>query len=308
METVWLTIENILSLFLMMLAGFFLAKAGRLSLQTREQMSWILVNVVMPCLILTSMSAIPLAGAARVFLQTAGIMFSVMALTAAGVQLLFRRQPEDTRAVLRYGMVYSNFAFIGMPILQAAFGSGAVIYATITLASAQIITWTHGIALMDPRNRGFSCKAFFNAGTVSFFIGYCLMLLQIQLPAPVEGALGFLGGMNTPVAMLLVGAQMADADLLSIFRRKIVYQVSLVRLLVVPAAAIAALYPLHLDPVMYTSLIILIGCPCGNATAVFAQMFRRDVVTAAQIVIQSTLLFPITLPLLMLAAQYLAAH
>ena len=56
------------------------------------------------------------------------------------------------------------------------------------------------------------------------------------------------------------------------------------------------LLPLRLDPVMYTTLVILAATPTAGYTSIFAQQYRRDAGTAAQLVTLTTLCCILTLP------------
>ena len=119
----------------------------------------------------------------------------------------------------------------------------------------------------------------------------------------VGNAVGFLADLNTPLAMVVIGGQMAGADLAATFRAGRLYGAAALKLVVMPLVTIVALFPLGLDPMMYLTLVILAGCPTAGTTSMFCQMFGQDTASAAQLVTLSTLLSMVTLPMVALLAQ-----
>ena len=86
-------------------------------------------------------------------------------------------------------------------------------------------------------------------------------------------------------------------NLAAMFRRKSVYLVCLVRLVVLPAIALAILFFVP-DTYLEMKLAILIasGCPVGSNIAVYAQLHDRDYPYAVQTVVVSTLFSIVTIP------------
>jgi hypothetical protein len=149
-------------------------------------------------------------------------------------------------------------------------------------------------------------QAFLNPGVIGLVIGLALFLLRISLPAPVLSAVNYLGDLNTPLAMVVIGGQMAGADLAATFRQVRLYLAAAIKLVAMPILTMLVLLPFHLDIQLYLTVVILSGCPSAGATSMFAQMCRRDTSTAAQLVTLSTLLSVVTLPLMTLLARLIA--
>ncbi len=114
-------------------------------------------------------------------------------------------------------------------------------------------------------------------------------------------SVSMLSGLNSPLAMLILGAYMAKTNLLDMFRNKKAYVVSFYRLLLLPGLLLPLLLVM---PVAYQriSQVILIGAasPVGALAPVFAQMFHRDTTEGAQMVCLSTILCLLTMPVLIM--------
>ena len=122
----------------------------------------------------------------------------------------------------------------------------------------------------------------------------------------VGSAVGFLADLNTPLAMVVIGGQMARTSLGSTFRRPDLYAVALLKLAAIPAVTALVLLPFHLPPLVYCSMVILAGTPTAGTSSILAQQFGRDAGSAAQMVTLSTLLSVLTLPVVAVAANLLS--
>jgi len=294
------------TLFLMMAVGFVLAKLGKLKQEALPQLTYLLLYIVAPCVIVNAMQTERDASLMRDLL----IGFGVIALTYVIYILitlpLFRRQPEDTRATLRFAAMYGNTGFMGLPLVQAVFGGSALIYASLAFVVFTIFSWTHGMMMMGGRKH-FSLKAaIVNPGVLSAIVGLLLFLTGIRLPSVVGNAVGFLADLNTPLAMVVIGAQMESTNLTATFRRGLLYQGTAVKLLLLPLITALVLLPFHLTPLMYCTIVVLSATPSAGVTSMFSIRFGRDSESAAQIITLSTLLSIITLPIFAVIARVLS--
>ena len=71
----------------------------------------------------------------------------------------------------------------------------------------------------------------------------------------------------------------------------------MIRLVVLPAAALALCATLNCDTVLTGVVVTLTGMPAGSTTAVLAEKYHCDAVLATKCVVLSTILSMLTLPL-----------
>lgn len=295
--------DSVATLFLMMAVGFALAKKKLVGTETLSQLSRILLKVVAPCVVISSlqvdfsMELLKTMGMALLVLAVIYVLYYIL------VCLLFKRQPEATRASLRFGTMFGNVGFMGLPLIQAVLGQEATIFCVMSLAVFNVSSWTLGVSFMGERVS--AKKAVLNPGVLSLLAGLVLFVLQIRLPSPVLSAVEYMGSLNTPLAMVVIGGQMAGADLPATFKEKRLYGATLVKLVVMPLLTLLVLLPLRLERLMFLTIVILSGCPSAGVTSMFAQMYRKDTAASAQMITLSTLLSIITLPLVALLARQL---
>ena len=297
---------SVLTLFLLMSVGFLFGRLGLLSGDTLSQVSRVLLYVVTPCIMITSFEVERTPQTQGQLLTALTVMAGVYLLYMALSLILFPREGEAHKGILRFAAVYGNAGFMGLPLIQSALGDEAMIAAVVGLAVFNTVTWTQGRALIGGRSELSLKKLALNPGILGFVGGLLLFFTGWRLPGPVDAAVGYLGSMNTPLAMVVIGGQIAQADLAQVFSTKKLYLVSAVKLLAVPLLTALALAPFRLDPTVFVSGVILSGCPTAGVAGLFAQSMGRDGVFGARQVTLSTLLCIITLPLVAVLAQALA--
>ena len=283
-------------MFLMMAAGFGLVKAGKLTPEAVPQMTNLLLTVVLPCMLVDSLqiertqALLDVMGYAFLLLAVLYVLYCL--LTAP----LFRRQPPATGKALRFGVLYGNVGFMGLPLIQMVLGEQAMVYGVINLIVFNLFNWSQGVVLMGGRRQVSLKQAVLNPGILGTVVALVLFLCGITLPSMVGSAVSFLGSMNTPLAMVIIGAQMASADWRSVFRSPAILLACGLKLVAMPLLTALILYPLHPEPDLYCTLVLLAGVPTASITAMFAQRYGQDVASSAQLVTVSTLLSILTLP------------
>ena len=298
---------SVLTLFLLMAVGFVFGRMGLLSGETLSQVSRILLYVVIPSIMITSFEVERTPESQGQLLNALAVMVGVYVVYMALSLFLFPREGKEHQGIMRFAAVYGNTGFMGLPLIQSTLGDEAMMIAVVGLAIFNTATWTQGRALIGGRSELSVKKVALNPGVLGFVIGLLLFFTGWRLPGPVDSAVGYLGSLNTPLAMVVIGGQMAQADFVEVFSTKKLYLVSAVKLLGIPLLTGLALLPFRLDPVVYVAVVILAGCPTAGATSLFAQSMGRDAALAARQVTLSTLLCVVTLPVAAVAAQMLAA-
>ena len=294
---------NIVTLFLMMLVGFFLKRSGKLGDETLSQITYLLLFIVTPCVEIQAFQIERTAENARYMLYVTAVILGLFTLYALITRPLCRKQPPERRSVSLYGVQFSNLTFMGIPLISSVLGQDAVVYCILCAAVFQLFCWTYGVKLMGQQMS--LRKAVLNPGVMGMLAAVALFAFNVSLPSPVMAAVSSMSALNTPLAMVVIGAQMAASDLKKAVKEPSLYLLSAVKLLALPAVTILLLrvLPLTLDRQTCLSLSILAGCPVAGITSMFAQMYGRDTGYAAHLVTLSTLLSLLTLPVIASLAQ-----
>ena len=299
-----IVIEQVLVLFLVILVGFIVKKRSMINDEVSQKLSDLLLYVTMPSMIIVSFhvefSVQMLRDAGIIFVL--GIAAHVFSIILG--KLLFYKFPGNINRIMRFGVVFSNCAFMGFPVIDGLFGRDGIFFASMYIAVFHIFIWTYGIGLfsggIDLKDTKKMFKSLINPGILSVAAGLIIFLLQIKLPNPLYQALDMVGGMTTPISMIVVGALLADADFKKVIFKWHLYYGVLVRLLLIPLLVFLVFRLFAAPPMLLGITVVLTAMPMAVNTAIFAEKYGGDAELASQYIVLSTALSIITIPAIIL--------
>ena len=297
METVFIVLRQIVIMFVYMAIGGLLFQKGLITKEGSKSLANLLLYAVLPCVVVKSfcVARTPerMSGLLVSFLAALGILLLAMAVS----HLLFKKNPIDD-----FGAAFSNAGFMGFPLVAAVQGSEAIFYAAGFVALLNALQWTYGQSLIsgDPGYR--SPKAILkNPLVLSLLLGILIFCFEIPVPAIASDLLAALAALNAPLAMVILGVYLAQTDPKTLFNDPHLYVVAAARLVLIPLLTILVLKLLPAEyAAIATTLVIVAAAPIGSNVAVYAQKLGKDYAYAVRGLCLSTLLSPITMPLLML--------
>lgn len=296
--------EQVMVLFIVILVGFYARKMNIITAEVSQKLSVFLLYVTMPLMIIISFHV----DFSTQMLRDAGIVFllSIAAhvLSILIGKILFSRFPDNISKVMRFSAVFSNCAFMGFPIIEGIFGRGGIFFASVYIAVFHIFIWTYGIGLfegkMNFRDKKQLLSAFLNPGLISVAIGMLIFIFGIRLPFPLYRAVGMIGGLTTPLSMLIVGSLLASADFRGVLFKVHLYFGVFVRLLLIPGIVLLILRQFNFPSLLLGITVVLTAMPVAVNTAIFAEKYGADSQLASQYIAVSTALSIITIPIVVL--------
>ena len=228
----------------------------------------------------------------------------VHALSAVFAFLLTCRiKKVPTRRICEFAMIFGNCGFFGFPVYKAVFGDIGTFYGSFYVIGFNIIAWSYGVFIMMKGNPDAKVSAksiFLNFGTVSSVIGILLFVLQIRFPEPILSAFDRIGGLCTPLSLMIVGSLLSTIPLKKLFTDIGVYFVSGIKLIVIPF--IVSLLLLLLRPLGISDNLIIFGSvasamPVASLTAMFGTKYNLEPDFAAHCACFATVLSAATIPL-----------
>ncbi len=300
LNSVGIVVQQTVIMFLMIGVGYWMFRSGRFSERGSKDMASLMVSVVIPAVILNSFLGGYSAEKARVLIVCTLATVLVLLLSVAVGWKLFGRGIDC------FAATFSNPGFFGLPLISAAFGEGAVLYATPFVVGLNILQFSYGVSIMRKEKSTFKVSDILkNPIFLSAVIGVVVFASGIQVHAILTKTVSMMSNLNGPVAMLVMGAYLAQTNLSTLLTRPSLYAVSAVRMLLIPALTLLILWKMPLDISVRQALLICSACPVGANVAVYAQLNDLDSGYAVQTVIHSTVLCILTIPLVMLLAQTL---
>lgn len=337
-------IYNVALLFIMMLPGVILKKCGLSADGVGKGISNLVLYIAQPALIflaylrefswevfINSLYVLGLSVAVH-------IIFSVVALSA------YRREPDSARRMLRFATIFSNAAFMGIPLIMAIFENTfpeAVVYASIYNITFNFFLWSLGVYICtddrDEDGDGLTdgdvltdyhevrkkkkstaspLKALYHPVTVAALLGLVFFILPIHGAVEefaggiIVDALGMLRALVAPLSMTVIGLRLADMNFHGVLRDRAMYLFLALRHFVLPLAVVLlikllSLVGLQIDSVVTTVTVIMAAAPAASSATMFAEKYDCDAAYVSRLVTISTLLSVLTMPVVLKVLELL---
>lgn len=286
-----------LMMFVLMSVGYVLRKNGTVTKEGRSVLTDLIINVILPCNIITAFCIdfdrkILISGMQVLVISVVLQLFCTFLAAFA-----YRKVDKKKRMVLQYATVCSNAGFLGNPIAEGLYGFMGLLYASIYLIPQRIVMWSTGVSYFteSPSKRDVIKKVLKHPCIIAVEIGIIMMLTGFRFPEFLQRSVKSLGGCTTAITMLFIGTVLADAGLHNLLSRMTVL-FSVVRLILIPFAVAAGCYLFHVGGTAAGLSVVLAAMPAGSTTAILAAKYHGDEVFATQCVVITTVLSMIILP------------
>lgn len=291
-------------MFILLGVGYLLYKIGYMDNDSTRRMSNIAITVINPIVIFNAYQTDFQPELAKGLLYAMILAFFCQIVMLIIAKLAISKKSENFR-IDRFAAGYSNCVFMGIPLIQAAFGSEGVFYLTAFITALNVFAWTHGVILMsggEKRSEKSLLKIVLSPATIAIALGLIVFLTGFRLPSILQQPMDYLGAMNTPLAMLVSGATIAKAGLLSGIKNPRIYAVQSLKLLIIPALLSAALVfteLLGVSPLVVNTILIAAASPTASLTIMFSYRFGQNEQYASHHFTISTLASIVTVPVIM---------
>lgn len=297
-----LLLQQMMIFFLIMMIGYFCRKRNIFGETTGKTISGIVVNIGNPALIIASgMNPETLENKEKLLLTlgVALVFFAIMFVIAELIPRVLRVDRSDYGAY-QVMTIFSNIGFMGYPLLDAMYGSEAVIHAAIFNMLYSVLIYTYGIRKMDAKQAGekLNWRQIFNIGVISCIIAVVLYVSNLPVPALLEDTANRLGAITGPLSMLVIGDSLAQIRLKDLFTDVKLLIFSGLKLLVMPALLMWGLCFFIADPMFRGVCLVMTATPVGSMTVMLAQQYGGDYRLTSKGVALTTVLSVATMPFL----------
>ena len=295
-------LKQIAIMALLIAVGVVLRRKGYLSEQGTKDLGAILLRIIIPCVIIKSYIVPRTPERIQALALSAGLALLgfLVAMVLAYVVFGKRRRMEN------FAAAFCNAGFIGIPLAQAAIGEEGVFYVAASVALLNLFQWTYGVYIMADRRDAISARNVAkNPVVIGIIIGVVLFFTAVPVPEIVTSTLGYIAGMNTPVAMILMGTYLAQLSWRELLDRRAWGCVAM-RLVVIPAVILLLFWLLPISSTdVAMAAFLAAATPVGANICVFAQQYGCDYKLSVVTVCQSTVVSIVTVPALVALAQML---
>lgn len=301
----------VLPVFGIMGAGLWLRQRNWLSTEADQSLMRVTINLLLPSLIFDSVIGNaslrrtenlilpPLAGYGMVVV---GIAVAWIFSRTAGL----RNKPEQRTFAFLAGL--QNYAYLTIPLCLSLFDGGTTGVLFVHNVGTEMAMWTFGLSILTGGGRSGGWKQILNAPLVALVLALALNFLgMLFTPAPavaivartVLTAIHWLGQSAIPLALLLIGAVVADhfEDSRGGRAMRVVAVAALVRLGIMPVLFLLLMKVMPCSVELKRVLVLQGAMPSAVFPIVLAKHYGGDARTALQVALGTSVLGLLTIPL-----------
>ncbi len=289
-------LHQICIIFFGILAGFLFRKAKFLSADSTSVLSGIVVNLVLPFFLFSSiLNSGVTVRSSSVFLAVglSSLMFLLSGLSGAGFVRLFR-VPESDRGVYLFEILCGNTAYMGIPVCIAVLGKSSAFYASLLNIPYELICFSFGIFLLSGK---FSFKRILNPPFLAALCGMILYLLRVPVPDVLVDGCAFIGQATSSCAMLIIGSALAEVPLRELFDDWRIIPYLFLRLAGLGVLMLVLLKPFHIDPVLHGVLVLMASMPAATNSTMLCHIYGGNRSLSAKLIFLSTAFSAVTIPI-----------
>lgn len=293
-------INGVIALFLIMLIGVYGSKRKIITPIINKGLTNILLEISLPCLVVSSfifdMDDELKSNIIKCFIYSPIILVITIIVSYIALYPI----KSDKKIIMQFANVFSNCGFIGFPIIYSIFGSEGVIYASIFNMFFTISVWTYGVILFNGNiDKKDMNKVLLNPSIIAVIIGLIIMIFKINIPDVLYSTLDLVGGLTSPLSMIIIGVILGNANILKYLKDYTIYYSSLLKLIVLPCVLILVSRIINDTSIVSQTLIIITAMPAAAMTSILAENFDKEKEYSAVIVFMTTLIFLVTFPILL---------
>ena len=213
MQEFLVTLNIMLPLLIMLGIGWLLRHIGWMTEPVTQGMNKLVFRLFLPVLLFNNVRTLDVANAPGLSFA-AYLFFGVLGVYGLA-QLIVPRLVKDPRksGVVVQGVFRTNFAILGVPLMQSIFGQAGL--ATASLGLPVVIPLNNVLAVLallpcggKADFRSVIRKIVTNPLIIGVALGGLCLWSGLALPSPIDKVCTDLGSLATPVSLLVLGASL----------------------------------------------------------------------------------------------------
>jgi hypothetical protein len=202
----------------------------------------------------------------------------------------------------QFMIIFSNCSFMGYPIAGAVLGSDSIFYMSIFNIPFNILAFSYGIFLLSHGGENaakFNPKKLINPGIIASVLAVIIYAAHISFPDFLCSTFESVGGLTTPLSMLVLGISLAQLPVNELFNEIRLYPVALIRLVVLPVLTCFIVKLFTADSMLIGTAVVTAAMPVASMTVMLSTLYGGNVKLASVGVFITTVLSVISVPLVL---------
>lgn len=301
MQNLVLSFNAVAPLFILMMLGYAIKRVGIVRKSDFDMINKLIFKIFLPVQLFYNIyttSSIKTFDASIVFF----ILSGELAIFILGY-LFVRYGIKDSkrRAPILQGFFRSNFAILGIPLINSICGdkvTGLTYLMVAIVVPLFNVLAVFCFELFNPQKGNISVKSLFlgvatNPLIIGCVLGLTFFLLKIKLPYVLEKSVGDASKIATPLAIVAIGGSFTFRSIRNCLKEVFITVFS--RLVLIPLVAVTIAAILGFRGEALACILIVFGGPIAISSFAMAQQMDCDEDVAANVVVFSSLFCIITL-------------
>ena len=330
------SLQSIIPIVLLISLGYFLKGRGMFNPTFSSNLSRFIMSVILPAGVFVSvLHHLHMSDLWDLRYGMLVVMLTyVIAYIVAFIMMKLLKVPKGRRGIFINMVVNDNCLFIGLPVQIALFGPEALPYFLLYYIGNTISVWLVGVFLieLDPlptvenglandewnqvgnsssvqsttdQKPKFDWKKLLPPPLLGFFTALIFLFFEIPLAPILHNTLNYLGNMVTPLSLIYIGIVLHDAGLKSMSLNKDSIGGIVGRFVISPIIMFCVIMALQygagivLEPIAIITFVVQSAGPVIAVLPIVANEAKSDLPFATGLVMISTILFVVVIPIIM---------
>ena len=299
MQSLFIAARAVIPVTLIMILGAFTRKLGTISEKSFKDFNWVVFHYCLPISLFMNIVNADLSTLSNVSL----IIFAIASiLIIIGVSMLVTRNsslPDEKLGVIIQGLFRTNFAILGVPIVEGIYGAGNAAVASVMIAFVlPVFNITAVLLLQKYSGKQADLKKTLmnvlkNPLIIGALIGFVFKILRLPLPELAVSTIQTFNKMTTPLSLFVLGGCFNYTSLAD--NKKLLGIYTLLKMIVVPMIVLTAAVMIGYRGAELVTLLVLFGGPAAISSYTMAVQMGLDGDLASQCVIISTITVVVTM-------------
>ncbi len=290
-------------LFLIMIFGAWAYKINTIDDNASKKISALILNFTNPAMILSSVLIEERAGSLSTigFIALIAISCYVFGILLGRIMPKLLKVPKEEHIFYNAMTVFSNYGYMGIPIVAAIYGSEYILYCSVFVFFNNIMVYTYGVYLFakaaNVNNQKIDFKSMLlNPGVIASFVSLLIYVTNMKFPPFFGKTASMMGDMTGPLSMIVIGVSLAKTKISKVFASARLWIFSAIRLVFVPVV-LSFLYRIFIKDVhVFSILIVMLSMPVGSITIIFANKYGIESSLVSGGLLLTTILSVLTVP------------
>ena len=300
-------INSVIIVFIIIIIGFICESKKIWPDETNRVISSIIMNIGAPALAVFSFTSYFTKEMLTSSIVSIALIFtSIMIVFLTGHLIsCWLGLDKYKKAVFKVMFTFTNTIFIGLPINEIVFGSESLPYVFIYFAVSITLFWTLGIYTIRNESESENSRKkigifskIMTPGLAGVLVGFILVSLQVQLDLIFSKTLSYLGNVCIPLALLMIGSNLAKSSLgkIRILKPDVII-IILSKLIVGPLIMYLVLRIGNITGIEASVYIMISAMPCHVQSAIMAEYYKVEGEYASELVAITTILTIVYVPI-----------